>query len=289
MKNREKSTKEKESQDYSKECEERLERRERTRTMKGALMDLDFLKRKIKRAANDLNKRVHDAYELMRLPHDVVKLTATIDGLDFEMNRFRNLRDQQLDLLMTLGDDEDKSDEEKFNDLWECIADLKTKLKDLEIERAETVSHRSSRSSSSRTSNPPSTSKQALIEAATLKEKMKSLQRRQEFDRQQEELQRRQRELQRLEEQEQLRGALDAAETIKGILCDEKSKSLAEVTKELQDPWDIEQLEQFSKHDTPLSLFGRPLQSSRGREGLQSHSIEEKRVKIFNGKRFLIA
>lgn len=207
-------------------CETRSECRLRARTEKGLEMDLQIAKTKKNKAGKDLKKRIQDSYEILRAPSDLVKITACIEGLDIEMNRFRAISDQVLDLLIQTGDDGDIKDDGQFTTLWEssleCMADLKTKKKDLEFERSEMLSQRSSKKSnrSSRTSrsNAISNAKQAIIEATTLKEKMRSLQRRQEIDRRKDELKRQQRELQRLEEEEELRGELNAAEAIKGLL-----------------------------------------------------------------------
>lgn len=68
------------------------------------------------------------------MPVNLVKLTACKDGLELDMTHYRNLHDEVIDLLLTLGE-EDISDD-NFDALWnnllECVADLKTRIDDLQ-------------------------------------------------------------------------------------------------------------------------------------------------------------
>ncbi|PFX16140.1 hypothetical protein AWC38_SpisGene19605 [Stylophora pistillata] len=81
---------------------------------------------------------MESTYESLRMPTDLVKLAACKDGLELEMTRYRKLHDHVIDILITMGDDGD--DEEKHfsatcNSLLECMADLKTRINDLQHER----------------------------------------------------------------------------------------------------------------------------------------------------------
>lgn len=155
-------------------------------------------------------------------------------------------------------------DDGHYNALWnsllECIADLKTRIDDLQRERSELLSTRSSkrtgsssRSTKSGASNiSKSSSKHAAVEAVKLREKMKSLRKRQDIDRRRDELERQQRELRRLDEEEELLGELNAAEAIKGLLNGEtedeklpKKDENIDITH-IQDPWDFTQLSQMT-------------------------------------------
>ncbi|CAB3990870.1 Hypothetical predicted protein [Paramuricea clavata] len=90
----------------------------------------------------------------------------------------------------------------------ECCADVKTRIGDLTQERLEMLSQKTSNSVKSRMSRlsraSSVSSKQAAANAAALKEKMLSLKRKQNIERQQEELKHHQRELEWQVEQEQL-------------------------------------------------------------------------------------
>ena len=103
----------------------------------------------------------------------------------------------------------------------ECLADIKIRIKDQEIERVELLSQRSQRSKkspSSFRSSSTSSSKRAAIETAKLKAKLDSLKRLQEIDRRRDELKQQEKELERLNEEEKLHGELSAAEAIQKIL-----------------------------------------------------------------------
>lgn len=91
----------------------------------------------------------------------------------------------------------------------ECLADIKIRIKDQEIERVELLSQRSQRSKkspSSFRSSSTSSSKRVAIETAKLKAKFDSLKRLQESDRQRDELKKQEKELERLNEEEKLHG-----------------------------------------------------------------------------------
>ena len=107
------------------------------------------------------------------------------------------------------------------NAALECLADVKVRIKDQEIERVELLSQRSLRSkksSPSVRSSSTSSSKHAAIETAKLKAKLDTLKRRQEIDRRRDELKLQEKELKPLNEQEELHGELSAAEAIQKIL-----------------------------------------------------------------------
>ena len=107
------------------------------------------------------------------------------------------------------------------NAALECLADVKVRIKDQEIERVELLSQRSLRSkksSPSVRSSSSSSSKHAAIETAKLKAKLDTLKRRQEIDRRRDELKLQGKELEPLNEQEELHGELSAAEAIQKIL-----------------------------------------------------------------------
>ena len=106
------------------------------------------------------------------------------------------------------------------NAALECLADIKVKIKDLQIERVDLISQRSqgSKKSVSVRSSSTSSSKRAAIETAKLKMKLDTLKRRQEIDRQREDLKRQEKELEHLNEQEELHGELSAAKAIQKIL-----------------------------------------------------------------------
>ena len=211
------------------ECEERPERRSRNRTEKGLEFDLEIGTKKRQRAIKDLRSRVDAIYESLREPADLVKLNACKDGLEAELNTFKAVHENVTDLLirLELAEKEKEIHDEFFdvnNAALECLADIKVRIKDQEIERVELLSQKSLRSrksaSSVRSSCPPSTSssKRAAIETAKLKAKLDTLKRRQEIERQRDELKLQEKELERLTEQQELHGELSAAEAIQKIL-----------------------------------------------------------------------
>ena len=208
------------------ECEERSERRDRNRTEKGLQFDLEIGTKKRERAIKEVRSRIDAIYECLRLPADLVKLNACKDGLEAELNDCKTVHESVTDLLirLKLAEREQRVHSEYVdlnNAALECLADVKVRIKDQEIERAELLSERSLRSrksSSSVRSSSTSSSKRAAIETAKLKAKLDTLKRRQDIDRRRDELKLQEKELNRLNEQEELHGELSAAEAIQKIL-----------------------------------------------------------------------
>lgn len=188
-----------------KECETRLECRTRSRTEKGLYYNLVIATKKKNKASISLRSRMQGVDMSLKNSEDLDKLMAGKDGLEADINSFKSLHEDVIDLLIKLDLDENQEKETAdytalFNACLECLADVRTRIKDQELERAELLSQRSSRfkkslASARTTSTSSSSSKRAAIEVATLKVKMESLQRRQEIDRRQDELRRQQREL----------------------------------------------------------------------------------------------
>ena len=121
------------------------------------------------------------------------------------------------------GREQEKHDEflEVNNAVLECLAEVKVKIKDQEMERVEHISQkslRSRRSASSIRSSSTTSSKRAAIETAKIKAKLDTLKRRQEIERRRDELKFQEKELERLDEQEELHGELSAAKAIQKIL-----------------------------------------------------------------------
>ena len=140
----------------------------------------------------DVRSRIDATYEFLREPTDLVKLNACKDGLEAELNNFKSEHENVTDLLirLDLNEREQKEHDEYVvlnNAALECLADVKVRIKDQEIERVELLSQRK------------------------LKAKLDTLKGRQEIDR------RREKELERLNEQEELHGELSAAEAIQKI------------------------------------------------------------------------
>ena len=133
------------------------------------------------------------------------------------------------------------------NAALECLADVKVRIKNQEIERVELLSQRSlcsKKSSPSVRSSSTSSSKRAAIETAKLKAKLDTLKRRQEIDRRGDELKLQEKELERLNEQEELHGELSAAEAIQKILQEselndtitlQEAKTSADSTERISD------------------------------------------------------
>ena len=93
-------------------------------------------------------------YESLREPVDLVKLNAYKDGLEVDLNTFQAAHKNVTDLLMRLrlpGREQEKHDEflEVKNAALECLAEIKVKIKDQEMERVELISQRSLRSAAS--------------------------------------------------------------------------------------------------------------------------------------------
>jgi len=205
------------------ECEERSECRNRNRTEKGLQFDLEIGTKRKERAAKDVRSRIDATYESLREPADLVKLNACKDGLEAELNNFKSVHENVTDLLIRLGlNEREQKEHDEYvvlnNAALECLADVKVRIKDQEIERVELLSQRSLRSKKSLPSfrsSSTSSSKRAAIETAKLKAKLDTLKRRQEIDRRRDELKL---QLERLNKQEELHGDLSAAEAIQKIL-----------------------------------------------------------------------
>ena len=148
------------------------------------------------------------------------------DGLEAALNTFQTAHENVTDLLMRLelpGREQEKHDEflEENNAALICLAEVKVKIKDQEMERVELISQkslRSRRSASSIRSSSTTSSKGAAIETAKIKAKLNTLKRRQEIERRRDELKFQEKELERLDEQEELHGELSAAKAIQKIL-----------------------------------------------------------------------
>jgi transcription-repair coupling factor (superfamily II helicase) len=167
-----------------------------------------------------------------------VKLTASKDGLQMDMDDFKRFNEKLSDLLLLSLSDYNSNIEDQVyfegirEKYLECCADVKTRIGDLTQERLEMLSQKASNSVTSRMSRLSRasyvSSKQAAANAAALKEKMLSLKRKQIIERQQEELKHQQEELKHHQrelehhqrelewqvEQEQLQGEINAAEVL---------------------------------------------------------------------------
>jgi hypothetical protein len=129
------------------------------------------------------------------------------------MDDFKRFNEELSDLLLLSFDYnsniEDQVYFERIREKYlEYCADVKTRIGDLTQERLEMLSQKASNSVTSRMSILSRasyvSSKQAAANAAALKEKMLSLKRKQNIERQQEKLKHHQRELEWQVEQEQL-------------------------------------------------------------------------------------
>ncbi|CAB4002481.1 Hypothetical predicted protein, partial [Paramuricea clavata] len=146
--------------------------------------------------------------------HKTDELTASKDGLQMDMDDFKRFNEELSDLLLLSLSDYNSNIEDQVyfegirEKYLECCADVKTRIGDLTQERLEMLSQKTSNSVKSRMSRlsraSSVSSKQAAANAAALKEKMLSLKRKQNIERQQEELKHHQRELEWQVEQEQL-------------------------------------------------------------------------------------
>ena len=122
---------------------------------------------------------------------DFIKLNAYKDGLEAALNTFQTAHEKVTDLLMRLElprREQEKQHEflEVNNAALECLAEVKVKIKDQEMERVELISQkslRSRKSASSIRSLSMTSSKRAAIETAKIKAKLDTLKRRQEIER----------------------------------------------------------------------------------------------------------
>lgn len=155
-----------------------------------------------------------------------MKLNACKDALEDELNNFKAVHENVTDLLVRLEySDREQRRHDEYRSLnqaaLECLADLKVRIKDQEIQRVELPSLRSSRTRRSASSVPSSSissSKRAAIETVRIKAKLDTLKRRQEIEKRRDELKLQEKELERINEQEKLHRELSAAEAIQKIL-----------------------------------------------------------------------
>ena len=215
------------------------EQQARICTRKGVQVNLENARKKTKKAGMAVESRINRIDELLREQcSDIVKLTASKDGLQMDMDDFKRFNEKLSDLLLLSLSDynsniEDQVYFERIREKYlECCADVKTRIGDLTQERLEMLSQKASNSVTSRMSRLSRasyvSSKQAAANAAALKEKMLSLKRKQIIERQQEELKHQQEELKHHQrelehhqrelewqvEQEQLQGEINAAEVL---------------------------------------------------------------------------
>lgn len=209
------------------EFEECRERRSRNRTEKGLELDLEIGTKKRQRSMKDLRSRMNAIYASLREPADLVKLNACKDGLEADVNTFQAAHENVTDLLIRLElPEREQEAHDEFLDVnnaaLECLADIRVRIRDQEMERVELVSQksklRSRKPASSIRSSSTTSSKRAAIEAAKIKAKLETLKRRQEIERRRDELKLQEKELERLDEREELHGELSAAEAIQKIL-----------------------------------------------------------------------
>ena len=201
------------------------EQQARICTRKGVQVNLENARKKKKKAGMAVESRINRIDELLREQcSDIVKLTASKDGLQMDMDDFKRFNEELSDLLLLSLSDYNSNIEDQVyfegirEKYLECCADVKTRIGDLTQERLEMLSQKTSNSVTSRMSRLSRasyvSSKQAAANAAALKEKMLSLKRKQNIERQQEELKHHQRELEWQVEQEQLQGEINAAEVL---------------------------------------------------------------------------
>ena len=228
------------------EFEECRERRSRNRTEKGLELDLDIGTKKRQRSMKDPRSRTNAIYASLREPADLVKLNACKDSLEADLKTFQAAHENVTDLLIRLEPPETEQEiHDEFLDVnnaaLECLADIKVRIEDQEIERVELVSQnsklRSRKSASSIRTSSTTSSKRAAIETSKIKAKLDTLKRRQEIERRRDELKLQEKELECLDEREELHGELSAAESIQKILQESELNDtivLQEATDKLQ-------------------------------------------------------
>jgi len=153
------------------EFEECRERRSKNRTEKGLEFDMEIGMKKRQTSLKDLRWRINTIYESLREPVDLIKLNAYKDGLEAALNTFQTAHENVTDLLMRLelpGREQEKHDEflEVNNAALECLAEVRVKIKDQEMERVELISQKSLRSRRSASSldrrqRPPRSERQS--------------------------------------------------------------------------------------------------------------------------------
>ena len=193
------------------EFEECRERQSRNRTEKGLELDLEIGTKKRQRSMKDLRSRTNAIYASLREPADLAKLNACKDGLEVDLKTFQAAHENVTNLLIRLELPETEQEiHDEFLDVnnaaLECLADIKVRIKDQEIERVELVLQnsklRSRKSASSIRTSSTTSSKRAAIETAV---------------RWRDELKLQEKELERLDEREELHGELSAAESIQHV------------------------------------------------------------------------
>jgi hypothetical protein len=204
----------------------------RPRTRKAVSASLENLRKKRNRAGEAVKARISRIDQLLlEQCTDIVKLTASKDGLNMDMDNLKRFHNEISDLLMLNSDNEFPNEDHEYYDricdnYLDCCADVKTKINDLTQERFEMLTQRSHKSSAkssiSKLSKVSSiSSRQAAANAAGLKQTMTSLIRQQELERKKEELQLLQRELERQGEQERLQGEINAVVAIHDTLVED--------------------------------------------------------------------
>ncbi|CAB3983333.1 RNA-directed DNA polymerase from transposon X-element, partial [Paramuricea clavata] len=208
----------------------------RPRTRKAVSASLENLRKKRNRAGEAVKARISRIDQLLlEQCTDIVKLTASKDGLNMDMDNLKRFHNEISDLLMLNSDNEFPNEDHEYFDricdnYLDCCADVKTKINDLTQERFEMLTQRSHKSSTkssiSKLSKVSSiSSRQAAANAAGLKQRMTSLIRQQELKRKKEELQLLQRELERQGEQERLQGEINAVVAIHDTLVEDTKLS----------------------------------------------------------------
>ncbi|CAB3992278.1 Hypothetical predicted protein, partial [Paramuricea clavata] len=204
----------------------------RPRTRKAVSASLENLRKKRNRAGEAVKARISRIDQLLlEQCTDIVKLTASKDGSNMDMDNLKRFHNEISDLLMLNSDNEFPNEDHEYFDricdnYLDCCADVKTKINDLTQERFEMLTQRSHKSSTkssiSKLSKVSSiSSRQAAANAAGLKQRMTSLIRQQELERKKEELQLLQRELERQGEQERLQGEINAVVAIHDTLVED--------------------------------------------------------------------
>jgi hypothetical protein len=204
----------------------------RPRTRKAVSVSLENLRKKRNCAGEAVKARISCIDKLLlEQCTDIVKSTASKDGLNIDMDNLKRFHNEISDLLMLNSDNEFPNEDHEYFDricdnYLDCCADVKTKINDLTQERFEMMSQRSHKSSAkssiSKLSKVSSiSSRQAVANAAGLKQRMTSLIRQQELQRKKEELQLLQRELERQGEQERLQGEINAVVAIHDTLVED--------------------------------------------------------------------
>ena len=127
------------------------ETRIRKRTENGLLMDLEKAKKKRDEVAGIVNMRIRSVVTLLQESKDIVKLTAGKDGLEMELDNLKSLQAEVIHILLENADEKLLSEEgENFgvilNNVLECLADVRIRIKDKEHERVELLSRKSDRS-----------------------------------------------------------------------------------------------------------------------------------------------